>query len=441
MKVKNRKRFIILLCVVFYLMILGRDIFGFNIPSILYSLIWILVILISDEGFSTAFTVASVVWFASTLSITIPIYFYLLMFFLRRKAICKSSMIFCTIAILLIECLKFFQFPDQTAKSFINSAGVIILVAIICVFQIKKNTFNPVQILAFFLVSGFVLSLDILILTIKYKGTLSALISSSFRIGLTDFDDASAVSTMSINANGIGLLAIMSIVCVFFLLRNNLCNKTLGYPVLVYFFIIGMLTVSKTFFLFICILFAVMVMNLLKQKSYNPVKVILLIVFGSTIIYLFTKTSLYNNIILRFVNSASKGDLTTGRTDVSLEYLSAFFSSNGLEQLFGFGLQNLNRRIGISHSPHNATIEILACFGISGLIIYMCFFITLLRGVIQYNYRFNCKKVHIIDFIPFIIYLGYIQALQFARVTYIYGLIIIVTMCMCLSKKTSNYST
>ena len=227
MKVSNKEYFIKLLCVVFYLMILGRDIIGFNIPSILYSLVWILIILISDECFSTAFTVASVVWFASTLSITIPIYFYLLIFFLRRKAICKSSIVFCTIAILLIEYLKFFQFSDQTVKSFTNSAGVLILVAIICVFQIKKNTFNPVQILEFFLMSGFVLSLDILILTIKYKGTLSVLINSSFRIGLTDFDDAGAVSTMSINANGIGLLAIMSIVCVLFLLRSNLCKKLL----------------------------------------------------------------------------------------------------------------------------------------------------------------------------------------------------------------------
>ena len=380
-----------------------------------------------------AFTVAATICFASSISITIPLFVFLLLFVFKHKILCRSSTLYLSLLIIFIEGTKFLQFDNQDFKLYVNYSMIILVVAFVISFQFKKNIFDIALILKYYIAFFIFLSLDILILTIKNYGSFSAILDTSFRIGQTDFIEGELSSAMSINANGIGLLAIIAVIVAYILLRNHYVSKTYAYSVMVYSSIIGFLTVSKTFFVIYILMVILITIENTITYSKNPTKILALFVIIVIVFLIFKNTTFYSNIMLRF----STGDLTTGRIDITQKYIE-FMSAHPQYQAFGLGLQNVNTKVGLANVPHNAILEIYVTLGIVGLISYLFFFIGIFFQANRNNLKVHNRKIPFLNIIPIIIYLVFIQSLQFLRISYIYGSIVIIALILLLCEKNKN---
>ena len=423
--IKAHKLLTVSIVAVFMLFIFLRDIFGINIPSIVFSLVWILGLLIWNDKESAAYTTAAAVCFASSLSITIPIFVFVILYLYRNKRICASGVLFCSLGIIVLELSKFMQFQMQNFKLYVNYCMIILLVSTIVSEQIKRSIFDSILFLKSYVFAFFFLSTDILLLTMRRYGSFSAIIRLSFRIGQTGGFSEETSSTMSMNANGIGLLAILATSIIILLVHYNHMKKTIAVMLGIYFSVIGFLTISKTFFLMYAIMMAMYILDNSIINAKKPINTISIFVFAGVILYIFTKTQLYTNIMMRF----ETGDISTGRFDVTSEYLS-FMSDHLIYRLFGVGLQNVNYKSGIVHVPHNAILEIYVCLGYVGLILYFVFFASLLMNSWKQFYNVNHRRIPFINYVPAITYFLFIQGLQFLRISYIYLSIVIIVMCL-----------
>lgn len=411
--------------VLFLILIFARDILRVGVPLSVFTLLWVFGLLIWNDNEGAAYTTAATVCFANSISITIPIFVYIFLFFLRRKKISISGVLVCSILIIFLEASKFFQYPEQKVRLYVNYCMIILLVSTIVTAQIKKHLFDSFLFLKVFIGAFFFLSSDILILTMRKYGSLSAIMRLSFRIGQTGFSEEVSTSTMSMNANGIGLLAIISISCLIILCHYKKIEKATGYILGSYFSLIGFLTISKTFFLIFAIMMSLFIIDNSITNSRKPIKVFSLFFIVAFFFFVFCNTPLYHNIMLRF----ETGDISTGRFDVTNEYL-VFMKGNVLNRIFGIGLQNVNFKAGIAHVPHNAILEVFVCFGYLGLILYGMFFINVITNSERRYFEMYKKRIPFINFIPFICYLSFIQGLQFLRISYIYTSLILIVMCL-----------
>ena len=424
MLILKKQQLISKLIVFFFLfLIFARDILGLGIPLIVLTLVWCIGLLVWNDDERAAFTVAATICFANSVSITIPIFAFLSVIILKNGVVYKSKILYISLLIIVIEGLKFFQFSNQNIRLYVNYIMIILLVAIVVSFQSKMQMFDPVLILRYYLFFFVFLSLDILVLTIKNYGSFSAILGASFRIGQTDFVEGESISTMSINANGVGLLAILAVIIAFILLRYRALNRMYAYGVVIYASIIGFLTISKTFFIIYILMVVLLLIENTITYSQNPIKIIGIFGLIAVAFFLFSHTSIYSNIMLRFAT----GDLTTGRVDITKGYID-YMSGHSQYQLLGIGLQNVNIKVGMTNVPHNALLEIYVTLGIVGIIAYIVFFCDILSQAKKNNRNLYNRKIPFINMIPIIIFLIFIQALQFLRISYIYDSIILVVM-------------
>ncbi len=410
---------------IFLFLIFARDVIRIGVPLIVFSILWIFGLLIWNDNEAAAYTTAATVCFANSISITIPIFVYIALFIIRRKRICLSGVLVCSILIIFLEAGKFIQYPEQNVRLFANSCMIILLVSTIVTTQIKNHLFDPFLIIKAFIGAFSFLSLDILILTIRRYGSLSAIMRLSFRIGQTGFSDELTSSTMSMNANGIGLLAIVAISSVCILFKYKKINNTIGYILGAFFSFVGFLTISKTFFLIFAIMMSLFIIDNSITNSRKPIKVLSFFFIAALCLFIFSRTPLFHNIMLRFETD----DISTGRFDVAHEYLD-FMKGSIINRIFGIGLQNVNFKAGITHVPHNAILEVFVCFGYLGLILYSVFFINIINNCERRYLAIHNRKIPFINFIPLISYLSFIQGLQFLRISYIYSSIVLVVMCL-----------
>ena len=81
----QRGKIPVALVIIFLLLLTAKDFIGISIPGIVFTALWMMILLFADEDTSTAFTLSSVICFASTLSITIPCVFYIFLNLFRKK--------------------------------------------------------------------------------------------------------------------------------------------------------------------------------------------------------------------------------------------------------------------------------------------------------------------------------------------------------------------
>lgn len=410
---------------VFLAMILARDIFGLGIPLIAFTAVWIVGLLVWDVSECAAYTTAATICFANSISITVPIFAFIIIILMKNKKFYPNAILVCSILILILEGTKFIQYADQNFRLYVNYSMIILLVATVVSFEVKDAVFDAGLMLKAFVGAFLFLSTDILFLTIRSYGSLAAITQSSFRIGQTEYLEDTVTSTMSMNANGIGLLAIAAIAVVVLLTHYRRMQRKFAIPIGIYFSVIGFLTISKSFFIVFAIMAVLFILDNSVTNSRDPAKVILVFIVAGILVYGFTRTSLYDNIMQRF----QAGDITTGRFESTQEYLS-FMRGSMTNRFFGVGLQNVTDKAGIINVPHNAILEMYVCLGYFGILIYLFFFAKLIQLANRNYAYFYGRRIPFINYIPFIAYFSYIQGLQFLRISYIYCLLIIVTVCL-----------
>lgn len=142
------------------------------------------------------------------------------------------------------------------------------------------------------------------------------------------------------------------------------------------FIVCGVLTYSKTFFLMLMLLVVLyLVWQFWNKRVFRGIFMTLaMVVVGG--ILLFSEDSPFAVVLIRLTSAVDLGDLTTGRSDVFVEYFRAITESVG-SALFGAGLAAGK----LSRDPHNLLLEITYYVGLVGLILMVCYYVSLIRAI------------------------------------------------------------
>ena len=166
----------------------------------------------------------------------------------------------------------------------------------------------------------------------------------------------------------------------------------------------GLLSVSKTFVITAILVLFLWVFRILfikKNFSYKVVTIAVIGMVGITIIASNLFSSLFDVIAIRFGNSSTLSDLTTGRSTIWLDYLR-YFADNPAVIFFGNGYVNL---LLDEHSTHNTLLQGVFQFGIVGCLILFfwlrdLFKITLRNVKMGQKHFFACLILVIGVFLP-----------------------------------------
>lgn len=428
----KREKLPVGLVVAFLGLLFIKDFIGITIPSIVFTFVWILILLFADTDTSTAFTISSVICFASTVSITIPCAVFIVRSLLGRKTIRLNAVMMTSMYVVIVELCRLLCTQGEDFRHYVNSMVVLLLVWAV-IMELDEKKASPQSCIKYYLAFFVFMSFDIVWATVKSLGSISAIVSTGFRIGQVELADETVEGIFSVNANGIALMAILAVASIMLMLSKKRMNLKLAIPMLIYCSLVGLLTVSKTFILVYAGFWILYVLWYASSNKTNVFKPLGLIVVGVIVIVAVWQTDIVQNIIVRF-NAA---DITTGRVDVTNEYLE-YMRNDKIASVIGIGLQNITSKVSLSHVPHNAILEIFVCFGVVGLIMYFCFFVSLIRMGIHFIKTETEEHYTFINFIPFVVFITFIQGLQFLRITYIYALIALVFACMVLKTRTAN---
>lgn len=138
----------------------------------------------------------------------------------------------------------------------------------------------------------------------------------------------------------------------------------------------GVLTYSKTFFLMLVLLVAVyLVWQFWNKRVFRGIFLTMVIVIVGGVL-LFSEGSPFAVVLSRLTNATNLGDLTTGRSEVFLEYYRAITESVGTA-LFGLGMGAGK----LSRDPHNLLLEVTYYVGLVGLLLIVAYYISLIKAI------------------------------------------------------------
>lgn len=168
--------------------------------------------------------------------------------------------------------------------------------------------------------------------------------------------------------------------------------------------VIGLLSLSKSFLVSWIALICFMIIFIINSRK-RKVRRLIFILGGVIGCIYFMASKQINEYVMRFMNSmGSISDLTTGRTDIWLNYISVIWGN--IKILFlGNGI---NGELVNGRGTHNTYIEVLYSLGIVGTIV--------LIAVLYICLQVNTKKKPAIQYMPLIILL--IRFLAIGLLTY-----------------------
>lgn len=165
----------------------------------------------------------------------------------------------------------------------------------------------------------------------------------------------------------------------------------------------GLLSQSRTWIIISAFVFITCILvSKLKRKISLAV---ISLIFCATAIYLFDEyiVNAFNNITDRFTKDNIE---TAGNRTVLFEEYNDFLLDNPEYLFYGTGALYYKEFAKVSNSTHNATQQIILCYGLLGFIIYIYVSVYFLR-----NYR--ARKLKIIDYIPLFATIAFVQSIQF----------------------------
>ena len=410
------------LIVIFLSMLALKDFIGIGVPSLAFTAVWILLILLANHQTSAAFTLGVVICFASTLSITIPSAFFILWTAVRHyKSYTLHTVFWISCGVALIEFFRFLLVPNESFRVYVNSMVVVLLVVTIMI-GLYNKLFDPVKCLYMYIGFYLFLTLDIIWSTAKALGGLGQIVSRSFRIGQVELADENVVGLLGMNSNGIALFSVLAIAFALILINKNRMKLWAVIGITVYSTVVGLLTISKTFILIYAGFWAVYVLWFVWKNGGNVLKPLALIIVVAVAVVLLSKTNMAQNIMHRF---ETESDLTTGRLDLLTQYWNYMLNS-GYTALFGVGLQDTLNKTGFDTVPHNAIMETFVCLGIVGIALFAVFFVFMVKMGINFIRNNRDTEHSFVLFLPFISYVVFIQGMQFLRINYVYALLALV---------------
>lgn len=179
---------------------------------------------------------------------------------------------------------------------------------------------------------------------------------------------------------------ILAVSCLLFLyIRGELKISSLVLCVAIVLF--GVQTVSKSFIIMLASVYLIFTIVLFIKRDYFTSILFACILFLLGYMVIAGKISIFNNILERL--SDSKGNLTTGRSELWMEYIE-YFIRNPLKLIFGTGLSSKPLS---THYPHNTYIDFMFFYGIIGTLLFVCSLIVACN-----NGKKNRKRIE--NYIP-----------------------------------------
>ena len=155
------------------------------------------------------------------------------------------------------------------------------------------------------------------------------------------------------------------------LIRLMDCGKIKLIPFVLFemaFAFFGAMTYSKTFFLLLLLLVVAGIVCLFQNKKYMLASVFIAVGLLAAW-FVFSGTTIFSVVLFRFSSADSLYALTTGRSEVFMNYFRAL-TDTVLSLFFGAGLAANN----LGKDPHNLYLEISYYLGIVGLILVVVIF-------------------------------------------------------------------
>lgn len=416
-KIKKNIFFImtmIIMCVLFFL----RDNMGLNIPlGVFLACSFIGICFFRKEDFAvfgaciTLFTHGVQTYYILFFAIII----YLFKFIHEIKNIKILALMMLLMMLELLHCfIQPFDFMEYI-RYFISYGFIGIVLNDMSELTNKK---------VIFMLKSFVLTycftmFDILAQLANQLGNLMIFFAKGIRFGNLNVTQAANVVSLYDNENMIAmfsLIAISSCIILIFIEKNNIW---LIMCVVALFF--GLSTFSKAFVIVLPFLFLMVIVTLIKDNKISIVKraVTLLTII---MLVLILANTIFSNAIDNIIERFNAGDITSGRSDLFFEY-NKFFFDNPEYWLTGIGLQFLREKTGILNTPHNGLQETLICFGLLGIIIWICIF----RQILICAKKARRRKIKILNLIPVVVFIIYTQSIQFVRLPAIFLQIILLS--------------
>lgn len=234
--------------------------------------------------------------------------------------------------------------------------------------------------------------------------------------------DYTRFSGLFADPNYYSAVLIFSLIGIMILRVNKKIKPTLGYVLAIIIILIGLLTISKSFFLMLVIILVYYTFSLFSRKRLAAGMGMVLLLSAFAVLAFSGSLSMLDNIMGRLTEATSSAELTTGRSIIWENYLE-YILSHPLVFLFGEGIDApLLNMVG----THNIFLESVYNIGIIGLLLI----VTLLVSIFKVLGRDYPKENQpILRFLPFIAFMALYFFLQGITMTLTYLQLFIMLVC------------
>lgn len=234
-----------------------------------------------------------------------------------------------------------------------------------------------------------------------------------FRRLVTDADKNAEGVTIVMNVNTLAYLCCVCTSLALCIIRSNRIHgeepKRINFLYIAFFTLIGILTLSRTFFLVIAIEYALYIITSMRtvRSTATAIFVSVVLICGGYFA-LSLMPSLTDSIFGRFSNATTM--TAGGRTDLFSAYMKVFLDNERYKWI-GTGVVEYRAMTGLWNSMHNGTQQILVCMGIPGFIVFLIGLIMPIKREIKEN------RPDFFYTIPIIAVVLFVQSIQFLNPT------------------------
>ncbi|WP_215114275.1 hypothetical protein [Exiguobacterium sp. s70] len=400
----NDKKLLITFFILYALFILVRDLFGIQINNGIFLILLFGASLMVPINQVTALVSFLIVPNMNMAFSTIAFVIWISIIIRFQQKIQLGTWIIPTIILIFIEGLSF-QYGYFNLIEYFSFFAVLTLVVVL----LNNPSFmeRPKLTVISFLCGAFLGTFSILIQTFNFY-TFQEFINFRKRLGPTDFAVFETINTIHMNPNTLGMVCSIAITLLILLIINDEKLKNNLKVALCFWFIgIGFLTLSKTYYFSLILIFSFTLIYYLHQKNKTIKSIFGLLGIGIGLFLIINQLpkKLINNLSNRFL----EGDFTTGRSEIFSDY-NQVLSDHPTWIFLGSGLQNYSTKAGIDMSIHNAIQQIYFTWGFLGLVVSLIFFYQIYTIP---KLSINKDFINLFYFLPYLNLLFIVQSSRF----------------------------
>lgn len=388
----DRRVGINLMYIVLAVLIFMRYGLEINIPSVLLACLCYLIISVGNNDEILALCLCCIPLYTAFSYSYVVLYASIVLIVKNIKRIKLNFTVIIILAIFIWEALHAYSGTFSIKHLILTMVPFIFLLVVQSISRTKLNYQYITKKFVYFVL---LVGINLFVRTVMlYQGSVMAAIRQMGRLGVID-ENASTIGGQ-INPNTYGIICVIAIAV---LLQNMLYGKKKRKDYLCLFglIILGILTLSRTYVVLLCITFSLFVIGQrggINKKIKIVGSIVGIILIGALVLLVFFPTTLET-----YGGRWGEEDLSNGRLTIMKDSAEVIWTQP-LIYLFGLGLENYHEEVlqYVSTAPHDAINEIIMVWGVPGLIIFVWLMIYIVKSANNINHKMN-----LINYIPLII--------------------------------------